>query len=196
VTSPRTASPPAAPEAGPLATPTPSDLREIAAAIAAGDHQAAIDAAIRAYGLRVEAVWDPALRQEGDTDGHTKVVTIGQLAFVHPDTGLPRSLGWLVSSIAHESIHLQQLNAVHPVDGGDNYARLDTTGDDANEAQAYDWEIRNAEILGLPPEELAELIGRRQEHGLAIRHDPFYAERIADLPGGIGNDYWIRPEDR
>jgi hypothetical protein len=188
--------PPAAPEEGPPAVPTPLDLQRIREAILAGDHQAAIDAAISAYGLTARAFWDPELPKEGDADGHTKIITIGPPAFVHPETGLPRSLGWLVSSIAHESIHMFQLRAIHPVDGGDNYARLNTTGDSANEAQAYDWEIRNAEVLGLSAEERAELIDRRQEHGLAIAQDPFYARRIAPLPGGVGNDYWIKPEDR
>jgi hypothetical protein len=82
------------------------------------------------------------------------------------------------------------------MDGGDNYARSNTVGDDVNEAQAYDWEIRHAELLGLSPDERAELIARREVHGLAISQDPFYAPRIGPLPGGAGNDYWINPTDR
>jgi hypothetical protein len=176
--------------------PTAADLRAIRDAVLAGDHQGAIDAAIRGYGLREGARWDPALLQDGDTDGHTKVVTVGPPAFVDPRTGLPRSAGWLASTIAHENIHLRQLLAVHPVDGGDNYARANTVGDDVNEVQAYDWEIRNGDILGLLPGEREELIGRRHDHYLAISRDPFYSRRISVTQDGPENDYWINPADR
>jgi hypothetical protein len=187
---------PLAPEERPPIAPGQAELQAIRDAIAAGDHQRAIDAAVSAYGLTTVARWDPELAQDGDTDGDTKVVTIGPPTFVNPRTGEPRSLGWLVSSIAHESIHLHQLLAVHPVDGGDNYARSNTVGDDVNEAQAYDWEIRHAHVLALSPDELAELIEYREEHGLAISRDPLYARRVGQVPGGSGNNYWIIPADR
>ncbi|HEV8196533.1 MAG TPA: hypothetical protein VGP87_07830, partial [Gemmatimonadales bacterium] len=109
----------AAPEERPPIAPTVTERQAIRDAMVAGDHQRAIDAAASAYGLTNGARWDPALTQEGDTDGHTRVVTIGPPAFVNPRTGQPRSLGWLVSSIVHECIHLHQLMAVHPMDGGD-----------------------------------------------------------------------------
>jgi hypothetical protein len=189
------ASPPAPEERPPIA-PTPEALRALRDAIARGDHQGAIDAAISAFGLSSGALWDPALDQEGDTDGQTRVITIGPPAFVDPKTGHARSLGWLVSSLAHECIHLHQLCAVHPVDGGDNYARAITVGNDANEAQAYDWEIRNAAVLGLTAAEQAELVGRREEHGRALAQHPYYAARIGLVPGGRDNDYWIDPADR
>jgi hypothetical protein len=184
------------PEENTPRAPTAAELRAISDAVLAGEHQAAIDRATSAFGLAAGARWDPALSQEGDTDGHTRVVTIGPPAFVHPRTGLPRSAGWLASTIAHENVHLHQLTAIHPLDGGDNYARLNTVGDDVNEVQAYDWEIRNADLLGLLPDEQMELIGRRQAHWLAISRDPFYAPRIGTVPGGSGNDYWINPADR
>jgi hypothetical protein len=182
-------------EQGPPRTPTADEQRAVSDALAAGDHQGAIDAAIRAYGLEGGARWDPALPQEGDTDGHTRVVTIGPPAFFDK-AGAPRSPGWLASTIAHETIHLHQLAAVHPVDGGDNYSRPGTAGDDVNELQAYDWELRHADLLGLLPGEREELAGRRQEHWEAISQHPFYAGRIGAVPGGSGYEYWIDPADR
>jgi hypothetical protein len=180
----------------PLRTPTAAERQAISDALASGDHQGAIDAAVRAYGLTASARWDPALPQEGDTDGESKVVTIGPPAFADDTTGLPRSPGWLASTIGHEQIHLRQLLAVHPGDGGDNYARPATPGDDANELEAYDWEIRNADTLALLPAEREELLRRRQRHWTALSENPFYAARIGEVPGGEGYDYWIDPADR
>jgi hypothetical protein len=177
-------------------TPTLAELDRIATAIRTGDHQRAIDAIIDAFGLAPGARFDPGLPQDGDTDGHTREVTIGPPAFVHPRTGTPRSPGWLASTIAHENVHLRQLSASHPADGGDNYARPGTPGDDINELQAYDWELRHADIFGLTPEERAELSRRRQRHWLAITRDPTLADRIGPEPGGFGYDYWIDPADR
>jgi hypothetical protein len=185
-----------APDVRPPTPPSPAALQAIRQAVLAGDHQGAIDAAVAAYGLVGGARWDPALPQEGDTDGHTRVVTIGPPAFADRRTGAPRSPGWLASSIAHENVHLRQLLAVHPVDGGDNYARPETLGDQVNELEAYDWELRHADLLGLLPGERAELTARRQGHWAAIARDPFYAGRIGPEPGAPGHDYWIDPADR
>jgi len=175
--------------------PSPSDLQAISEARLAGDHQAAIDAAVRAFGL-MPARWDPGLPQEGDTDGETRVVTIGPPAFVHSRTGQPRSTGWLASSIAHETVHLRQLVVLHPVDGGDNYARLDTPGAHINELEAYDWELRHADVFGLTGDERVELERRRQVHWLAMASDATLQERIGAVAGGPGYDYWIDPADR
>jgi len=179
----------------PPRSPTASELQAITAARFAGDHQGAIDAAVRAFGL-TSARWDPGLAQEGDTDGETREVTIGPPAFVHPRTGQVRSAGWLASSIAHETVHLRQLVVLHPVDGGDNYARLDTPGAHINEIEAYDWELRHADIFGLTRDERAELERRRQGHWLALASDPTLHDRIGARAGGDGYDYWIDPADR
>jgi hypothetical protein len=177
-------------------TPTAAERAAIEAAMRAGDHQGAIEAAIRAFGLAAGARFDPGLPQDGDTDGHTREVTIGPPAFVHPRTGTARSAGWLGSTIAHENVHLRQLCASHPADGGDNYARPGTPGDDINELQAYDWELRHADLFGLSAEERAELARRRQARWLAVGSDPSLAERIGPHPGASGYDYWIDPGDR
>ena len=177
--------------------PNAAELQAIDEAMAAGDHQGAIDVALRACGgLTGGTRWNPALDQEADLDGETRAVTVGPAAFVDASTGARRSAGWLASTIAHEAIHLRQLLAVHPADGGDNYSRLDTGGDAVNEIEAYDWEIRNADRLQLPPHERAELVGRRQEHWERIRHHPHYAARVGAVAGGEGYDYWIDPADR
>jgi hypothetical protein len=183
------------PADAPPRSPTLSDLDAIADARRAGNHQAAIDAAVRAFGL-TSARWDPGLPQEGDTDGETREVTIGPPAFVHGRTGQPRSAGWLASSIAHEMVHLRQLVVLHPADGGDNYARLDTPGEHVNEIEAYDWELRHADIFALPSDERLELARRRQGHWLELASDPTLHDRIGAVAGGAGYDYWIDPADR
>jgi len=90
---------------------------------------------------------------------------------------MPRSPGWLASTIAHENVHLRQLLAVHPVDGGDNYARANTVGDDVNEIQAYDWENSGTPTFSdFFPVNARSSSRRRQEHYLATSRDPVLFE--------------------
>lgn len=119
--------------------------------INSGDKQAAIDEAIKQYNIDTSAAksikYDPTVSGEGETDKDGNV-RIGDAAFKSP--------AWLASTVGHESVHAQQTKNGHWNDSGQ--------GQNMNEVEAYDYEVKHAEENGLSHGEQVTVERRRAQH--------------------------------
>jgi WXG100 family type VII secretion target len=122
---------------------------EVRALIDAGDHQGAIDLAVKAYDLDLSAVngkitFDPNLTTEGKTMPDGRVV-IGPDAFSSP--------GILASTIGHEAVHARQ--------NAEGRGAKDAQTLALNDLECYAWELDNAKLNGLTRAERQDIKERR-----------------------------------
>lgn len=119
--------------------------------INSGDKQAAIDEAIKQYNIDTSAAksikYDPTVNGEGETDKDGNV-RIGDAAFKSP--------AWLASTVGHEAVHAQQTQNGHWNESGQ--------GQNMNEVEAYDYEVKHAEENGLSHGEQKTVERRRTQH--------------------------------
>jgi WXG100 family type VII secretion target len=119
--------------------------------INSGNKQAAIDEAIKQYNIDTSAAksirYDPTVNGEGETDKDGNV-RIGDAAFKSP--------AWLASTLGHESVHAQQTKNGHWNDTGQ--------GQNMNEVEAYDYEVKHAQDNGLSHGEQVTVERRRAQH--------------------------------
>lgn len=134
-------------------------------------------AAAAQAGLVIPREWkleyDSALRIEAETDGDRMTITLGRSAF--------KNRGWLVSTIGHELVHVDQFML-------GNVSRAGLHLNDINEMEAYDWELRNATRNGLTQADIKNLQTRRLLYDIGA--DPTYV-----LNASRGN-YLVLPAQR
>jgi hypothetical protein len=152
-----------------LRTPTAAELKEITHEINHGNHQKAIDLAVKYYNIDISSVkgkptFNKDLSGEGVTRRYSKEVEIGKKAFTFDGKPSP---AWLASSILHETVHAKQLS---------NPQRLKNYDDTEQaphgvEVEAYDREIAEAKKTGISDDMVKNLQARRKAEYDALTPD-------------------------
>jgi RHS repeat-associated protein len=171
--------------------PSSSKIAEVSDAMAKGDRPLAIRLAADAWGITgaANATYNPFIspKRAGNTTP-TGTVQIGPSAFVDPLTNMPRSAGFLASTLAHEAVHVHQVNT-------GNYAQTGTVGEKVNEIEGYDRELRELPRFGMSPTEIQQTRALRNDLYGDVIKDSFYRSRITGDPHSTMNNYLIRSDE-